>query len=920
MLVGREPEKRLLDRLLGDARVGRSAVLAVVGEVGVGKSALLDYADAEATGMRILRARGIQSEAHIPFAGLFELLRPALDHLDRVAEPQREALEGALALRPARAQDRFAIGAATLGLLAAYSDEAPLLLVLDDAHWIDGSSADALLFALRRLIADPIAAVLSVREGEPSLVDGTDLRVHRLAGLDRAATAALVARHAGAGAPLADDVVDRLHRGTGGNPLALIELADDQATMTADVPVDRPLHVVTSVGRVYLDRCAALSEPAGDVLLLLAASGTGHLPMLAKAAGLAGLHIDDLAAAEAIGLVTLTGDRAEFRHPLIRSAVYAGAQGNRRRAMHRALAGALPDADADRRAWHLALAALGPDDAASSALEQAAQRARARSAYGVASHAFGRAAALVPEDGRRCALLLAAADSAWLGGLVTRAVELLGEAGRGAPPIDVAVAVQHLRGHIATRMGPVREGQRILLDGADLAGDVDADQAVVMLAEAVNAAFYRGDVAAMRHAASRIRPLVGPNSSRRASFFAAIAQGMALIFSGDGDRDGAALVREAVAVVEASDELSDDPRLLAWAAMGPLWLRESEAGRTLIDRALDVARRQSAVGVLPFLLSHVAVDGMASARWAQAEVGFHEAIDLARETGQRTDLAFALARLAWLEGRQGKQAACRSHAAEARTLAGDLDLGLTEIWSIAALADLELGLGHPDAALEHFEAQHAALIARGVGDVDLSPQPELVELSLRLGRREQAVSQLASFEREATAKGQPWALARAARCRGLVSGDDELDRHFLDALGLHDETPDVFETGRTRLAYGARLRRARQRLRAREQLRAAVAIFDQLGAAPWSDLASAELAATGETARRRDPSTRSQLTPQELQIALLLAAGRTTREAAASLFLSPKTIEYHLRSTYRKLGISSRDELAVAMAVTEAPR
>ena len=901
---------RLVARLLDDARAGRSAVLAVVGEAGMGKSAILDAAADEARDLNVLRARGIQSEARIPFAALYELLRPALDHLDRLATPQREALEGALALRPARAQDRFAVGAATLGLLAAYCEDSPLLVLVDDAQWIDGSSADALLFAFRRLIADPIAVLLAVREGEPSLVDGADLPTHHLAGLDRADTAELVGRLHGTEAPLGESVIERLHRGTGGNPLALVELANDAASTSVGHVFDTPIATITSVGRVYLERCEDLPGAAREVLVLVAASDTGELPMLARAAALAGLDIADLGAAETVGLVALTGDGVEFRHPLVRSAVYAAAPADRRRAMHRALAGALPDAQADRRAWHLALAALGPDDAASSALEQAGQRARARSAYDVASQAFERAGSLTFDDGRRCALLLAAADAAWLGGRPPRAVALLDGARRDAPTVRDVAAVDHQRGLIAARLGPVGEGLQILLDGAELVVDLDPEEAVVMLAEAVNASFYAGNPTAMLAAASRIHALVGPDTGRRVAFFAAMAQGMALIFGGHGDTRGADLVREAVALVEGSDELADDLRLLAWAAMGTLWLRESEADRTLIDRAMDVARRRSAVGVLPFLLSHLAVDGMASDRWTEAETAFHEAIELARETGQRTDLGFALARLAWLEARQGKELACRSHADEARALAAELDLGLSEIWSIAALADLDLGMGRLDAAVELFEAEVDALRSRQVGDVDLSPEPELVELHLRLGHREQADAHQASFEREAVAKGQPWALARAARGRGLLAPADEIDRHFGDALAWHDETPDVFEAARTRLLYGARLRRARHRLRAREHFRDALATFDRLGAAPWYDIAVAELAATGETARRRDPSTRRDLTPRELQIALLLADGSTTREAAAMLFLSPKTVEFHLRSVYRKLGINSREELA----------
>ena len=493
---------RLVACLLEDARAGESGVLAVVGDAGVGKSAILDAAVAEAGDLNVLRARGIQSEAHIPFAALYELLRPALDHLDRLAPPQREALEGTLALRPARAQDRFAIGAATLGMLAAYAEDAPVLVVVDDAQWIDGSSADALLFAFRRLIADPIAVLLAVRSGEPSLIDRTDLQVHQLEGLDRAHTAELVRRLQPTHEPLDDTIIERLHRGTGGNPLALVELADDAGTTGAGDPVDTPIPIITSLGRVYLDRSAALPPPPASCSRCVAASDTGELPTLARAATIAGLDIADLAAAETVGLVTVSGDGVEFRHPLVRSAVYAAAPADRRRAMHRALAGALPDVQADRRAWHLALAALGPDAAASSALEQAGQRARARSAYDVASQAFERAGALTSDDARRCGLLMAAADAAWLGGRPPRAVALLDSARRDAPTVRDRAEVEHQRGLIAARLGPVGEGQQILLDGAAMAVAVDPDLAVVLLAEAVNAAFYAGNPTAMLDAAS----------------------------------------------------------------------------------------------------------------------------------------------------------------------------------------------------------------------------------------------------------------------------------------------------------------------------------------------------------------------------------------------------------------------------------
>ncbi len=911
MLVGRADEERRIDQLLDTARKGHSAVLAVVGEPGVGKSALLQYAESQARGMNVLRARGVQSETHVPFAGLFELVRPALGHLDRLSRPQAVALESALALRPARAQDRFAVGAATLGLVTAFAEEAPLLLVVDDAHWLDGSSAAALLFAIRRTLADAVAVLLCAREGEPSLLDGTDLPTMRLLGLQRDAAAQLVRSHVSDA--VSDDTVDRLHRETGGNPLALLEFSTDPQSVHSDAPPGAPFPVVTTVAQVYLRRVHALPGSARFLLLLAAAGEADDLLGLSRAAASLDLDLADLGTAETAGLVLVRADHVEFRHPLVRSAVYADATPVSRRRAHRAWASALPDADLDRRAWHLALAALGPDDTACAALAQAGERARERSAYDVACRAFERAGQLAPDDARRARLSFAAADAAWLAGRADRAVELLESLrGRPAPPA-VAVSVEHLRGHIATRLGPVDEGRTILLTGAEKAVGVDLDQAVVMFAEALNAAFYAGDTSAMRAIADRIAEVAPVGGSPRTAFFAAMARGMALIFSGAGEQ-GAVLVRAAVDLLEGSGELAEDPRLLAWVPMGPVWLRETRPGPTPVDRALELARRQAAVGVLPFLLGHVAIDQAAGERWARAEATVHEAISLARETGQRSDLATTLARAAWLEARQGREDACREHATEALALSRELGLGPCEIWSHAALGDLELGLGRPAVALGHLERQQAALVRRGIRDVDLSPAPELVDAHLRLRQPEQAAEVAERFWVAAEHKGLPWALARAARCRGLLAAEAEMDDAFTTALALHQRTPDVFETARTRLAYGSRLRRARQRVRAREHLRAAVETFDRLGAAPWSDLARAELAATGEVARRREPATVDELTPQELQIALMLAEGRTTREAAAAVFLSPKTVEYHLRSIYRKLAVSSRDELRSAVS------
>jgi DNA-binding CsgD family transcriptional regulator len=909
MLCGRDRELRMVVRLLEDARAGRSGVLAVVGEAGIGKSVLLGYAEEQAGGMKVLRARGVRSEARIPFAGLLELLRPALGSLPAIPGPQAEALQSALALRPGRARDRFAVGAATLSLLAAYAETAPLVVLVDDGHWLDGSSADALLFAVRRLVADPVAVIVAVREGESSLLDGAGLPTLQLTGLDLAAAAALLAGQLGA--PVRPGLADRLHRETGGNPLALIELAGDRE-LADDSPPGTPIAVGSSVAHAYLLRYRSLPPSARDILVLAVAVDRGDMSVLTKAASLLGQDVAALIPAEAAGLVTVRDAVIEFRHPLARSAIYGQAPPDRRRAVHRALASALPDADVDRRAWHLASAAFGPDAAASSALEQAGLRARQRSAYEVSSRAYERGARLAPEESVKARLLYAAADAAWLGGLADRAAALLEEASQCAAAPDLVLAIEHLRGHIALRRGPIMQAQEILVAAAAQAESADTDRAVVMLAEAVWAAFCAADAAAMLLAAQRVADVVPPQRDGRTAFFALFAQGSAQVVAGEGER-GTEQIRQAVEILERSDELRDDPRLLAWAAMGSPWLRQAHLGPALGDRALAAARSQSAVGVLPSVLLQVSIGHAASDRWTEALAGFHEAITLARETGQNTELAWTLARLALLEARMGRAEQSRLHADAGLDLSRRLGLGLSEVWSIAALGELELSLGHPEPALACFEEQQAVLTAHGIRDVDLSPAPELVELYLRLGRPREAAHAADEYSRAATAKAQPWALARAARCRGLAAPGDVPGDSFEIALALHQQTPDVFETARTHLAYGSHLRRARQRIQAREQLRAAIDIFDNLGAEPWSETARSELAATGETARRRDPATLNELTPQELQIALRVAEGRTTRETAAALFLSPKTIEHHLHNIYRKLAISSRRELIGAI-------
>jgi DNA-binding CsgD family transcriptional regulator len=904
MLLGREQERLALDRVMANTRLGSSAVLALIGEAGIGKTSLLEYAAENAAGLQLLRARGVESETNIPFAGLFDLLRPALGLLSKIPSARAATLESALALRPGIAGERFAVGAATLSLLAAYADEAPVLMLIDDAHLLDASTAEALRFALRRLVAERLGAILTVREDETSIVDDADLPVLHVGGLDERAASQLL----GAVAP---DTAARLFRATAGNPLALIELSRESSRL-AVAAIDAPIAVPAKVSRAFVRRADQLDDAVRQLLVLVATNDADDVPTLSRAAASMGLDLRGLTTAEEAGLVTLGAGRVQFQHPLARAAIYAEALPEQRREAHRAVARALPDRDADRRAWHLAAAAIGPDGAVSSALAQAGIRARERSAYGVADAAFERAARLALDGARRGQLLALAADAAWLAGFADRAIGLLSEARELAIEPERLVEIEQLRGHITVRRGPVMEGHAILVAAAERVASTEPELAVSMLTEAVDACFYAGEVATMVHTADRAISLLPAQASNRTRFLAATAHGMALVFAGD-PRGGIDSFRSAVVLAEHDKTLREETRLLSWLVMAPLWIRETGSGRELVEGAIETARAQAALGILPGLLSRVARDHAAGDDWASAAVEYDEAIRFGRETGQRTELAGALAGLAWLEARQGRESECRAHAEQASALCDALGVGLFGTWAVRAVGELELGLGRPAAAIDHFLECERRLAALGIMDIDISPAAELIDAYLRVGRTSDAVAVSERLDGESRKKGQPWSLARSARVRGLLAPDGEFSELFEEALALQSRTPDTFELGLIHFAHGARLRRGRRRRDARVELRTALDIFDRLGAAPWSEQTRTELLATGETPRRRDVPALDMLTRQEFHIAQVLAGGKTTREAAAALFLSPKTVEYHLRNVYGKLGVNSRSELAAML-------
>ena len=741
---------------------------------------------------------------------------------------------------------------------------------------------------------EPLAGLL------PGLDAGRMAGVERLhlSGLTAEETATLVAARG-----LSSAQVDRLHVLSAGNPLAALEMAaypDLLAGQTA-VPVPRLIQ------RAFRARLEGLG-PDARTALLLAALDDVDLTTLARACTAMGVGLIDLEEPERRGLVAIVEDRVVFQHPLLRAAVHQGAEPAVRRAGHRAVAEALGESDLDRRAWHLAEATLGPDGHVATELERSASSALERGAFAVASARFSRSAQLTRQVSARAQRLTQAGETAWLAGLAERALDLLAQAADLAPDATLRTQATALRGVVSARAGALDEARDLLLAAAD--ADPDPDSATPLLAEAAYVCFYLGDTSGTASIVQRLEALRAGELSGRSAMLADLASGMCLILLGDG-AEGTARVRRGVDAA-AGKELVDDPRWLPWLLLGALWLRESGGARRSFDQVVSVARERAAFGTLPFLLFNVARDDATTDRWAAAEAGFRESISLAAETGQRTDAALSRAGLAWLLARQGREAETRSLADEAERDCRRSRLGLGRLWLRFALGDLEAGLGRTELAVQSYRDLQGLLAELGVTDPDLSPVAELVDCLVRLGDPEGAEREARTFLAFAYTKGQPWSLARAHRAMAVAGVDPETG--FVAALATHAHTPDAYERARTQLAYGAYLRRDRRRTEAREHLREALTAFDRLAARPWAEAAAAELTATGERVHRRSDGEVESLTPQEFQVAGLLGAGRTTREAAAALFLSPKTVEYHLRHVYIKLGISSRGELAERIA------
>ena len=914
MLVGRLAECTRIDGLLDDARAGRGGALILTGEAGVGKTALVAYALEQAADMAVARTSGVESEAELAFAGLHEVCRPLLDRLEELPPPQAAALRGALALERADPVDRLTIEAATLALLAACAEERPLLVVADDAHWLDEGSLSALLFAGRRVGSDPVAMLFAAREGDERKFAAPGLEELVVRGLDRDSALVLLAE--AAPARCEESVAQHLVDVTTGNPLALLELP---RTLSAEqlrgaAPIDEPLRLGPSLERTFARRAAVLGEAVRRALLVGAAEGTGELGSIGPALERLGLDRGLLELAEADGLVRIEGSRLAFRHPLVRAAVYHSAAPSERRAAHRALANALAGRDEPRRAWHLADAVVGPDEETALALSHLGAKSRNRGAYAEAATAFERAAGLSSEADLRLRWLAAAADTAWLAGRSEHAralaVEGLTAGAEGLARVDLLA----LRARIELFEGDQEQAFATFVEAATLGEQEDPARAAALFAEAVSAGIQIANES-LADAVAALERLRRP-SEPFLEFVVCQALGTAASVAGDARSVG--WLRRAVAALDDGALALDSAQHLFWAGRARFMLGQNDEASALARRATERARNDGALGLLPQALRLQASADFDRGRWRSAYAAAGEAASLSRELGQGSTLCACLGLLAEIDAARGNEADGRAAADEAVELAKNLGLGYYRARAERAVGQLEIALGRLAEGVRELEAAADRLERAANREANVTPLWDLVEAHARLGDLDHARAALAAAE-PLVAPELTGEVAVLERCHGIVATDDSFEKHFDRALELHEFQEFPFERARTELCYGERLRRAGHRRRARELLRAALSTFQELGAVAWTDRAGTELRASGERLRARDAARHEFLTPRETQIALEVAAGASNREVAAVLFLTPKTVEFHLTRIYRKLGVRSRGELIRLYASERRP-
>ena len=903
-LLGRADECARLDGVVDDIRRGDSRALVLRGEAGIGKTALLEYLAESASDLTVVRAVGVESDMELAFASVHQLCAPMLDRLPRLPAPQRHALEIVFGLSDGAAADRFLVGLAVLSLFSEVAEERPLLCVVDDAQWLDQASALTLAFVARRLLAEPVGLVFAAREPGEELQHIAELEVegvrngHARALLSSAVRFQLDAR-----------VRDRIIAETRGNPLALLELPRG-LTATQLAGGFGLLGAQALTGRIeesFVRQLQALSADARRLLLLAAAEPLGDPLLLWRAAAVLGVDPAVAGDVEANGLLAI-GERVTFRHPLARSAVYRSAVPEERRVAHLALAEATDrDADADRRAWHLAAAATGPDEQVASELERSAIRAQTRGGLAAAAAFLQRAVALTPDPARRADRALAAAQASLGAGAFEVAHGLLAAAEAG--PLDELgrARVDLLRAEVAFAQKRGGDAPLLLLQAARKLESLDVRLARDTYLDAWAAALFAG------HLAKAGGSLL--DVSRAAATAPAPADplpcdllldGLALIFTG-GRPAATPVLRRALAAF-AGPEVSV-PEMLRWgwlATRAANFLWDYDCGLEIGMRAVEAARDAGALEVLAAAdnaCGQIAAFGgdFATAALLTAEV---EAVKEATRTRIPPHAAIAVAGI-------------RGRDAEATEL---IDGVITEATAGGQGTAVQYA-GWARSVLMNGQGRYEEALASAVEASEHTPElyvaawtlSELVEAATRTGNAEIAERALTRLGEQSEGTGADWALGLHARSHALLSEGEAAEvlyREAIDRLGRTRLRPDL---ARAHLLYGEWLRREHRRVDARAQLRAAHDLFARIGMAAFAERAQGELLATGEKVRKRAEETRDELTPQELQIARLARDGLSNPEIGARLFLSPRTVEWHLRKVFAKLGLRSRQELAGAL-------
>ena len=907
MFVGRSDEQSRLGALIDGARRGQSSAVILYGEPGVGKSTLLERAIRDADEFIVLGAQPLQAESELAFAGLADLLRPVLELRQLIPPPQQQALDSALALGPASAGDRFAVAAATLSLLAAAAERSPVLAVVDDAHWLDEPSRVALVFAARRLVSEGIVLLLAMRERD--WLHDAGLATLRLDGLGQADAAALLDDAAG---DLGSVVRARLLADTRGNPLALLEAL---ATLTPAQrkgvePAPDPLAVGAALDRAFAGHLDALPDDTRRALLIAAASDTGSIGEILAALHQAGLDPRALDEGERAGVITRTVDRVSFRHPLVRSAAYHAHGPIERRAAHRALAGAV-QAD-ERAAWHLAAASAEPDEEVAGLLEAAAETALARSAYAAAARAFETAAVLSVADHDRLRRTTAAGRALWLAGDPDGANAALAAVLDTVREPTARAQIQMLRGATMVFTRPVAETFSLLISEAERVQGTDRLLASEMYSIATMVCFMAGDPGRAQTTARRAVEAADPDAGAVGSA-ARLSLGLA-VAAGGHVAEAFGLINPVLAGLAPTDLDHRDGALslaMAGVLQALVWLECLDPARVTVEGMIAEARSAGAATILPFALATLSEIEVRFGSIPAAYAAAAESVQLSQDTGQAVESSFSYVTLARVEALLGHDVECRALVATALQTALRTGADSIRTYSASVLGLLELSLGQPDRAATHLrECGRLQAIQRMKLPTAVPFAGDLIEALVRSGDPAGAETAVRAIDASARETGLRWPAAIAARGRGLLADEADYEAAFADALELHGDLMP-FDRARTELCLGMRRRRSRRRADARAALHRALSYFETTGVEPWASQARAELRAAGEAHLARNGSSPSLqiLTPQELQVALTVAGGATNREAAAALFLSTKTVEFHLSNTYRKLGVRSRAEL-----------